>query len=172
MDKSMGALAELVEDASSSVVGLDHIALAVPDLERAIEWYQDVLGFRLLERRITRGAKTGMISAVVQSRSAIVVLVQGTEPESQVTRFIDHFGPGVQHVALEVDDLDFALERVHKAGWNLETPVLVDTGIRQAFLRRDGASGVRIELIERRGGVFSDNSVERLFRALEDGNLF
>lgn len=154
------------------ILDLDHIAIAVTDLEQAVAWYSDVLGFSVLERRRTQGASTSMISAVVRAGSAIVVLVQGVEPDSQVTRFIDRFGPGVQHIAFAVKDLDAAMARVEAAGGRSDTGVLAEVGIRQAFLRRDPGSGVRVELIERRGGEFSDASVERLFRSMEADGLY
>jgi methylmalonyl-CoA/ethylmalonyl-CoA epimerase len=163
---------EFLEGLEDQVTGIDHVAVAVTDLEDAINWYTGKLGFRLLERRATVGAHTSMISAVVVAGAAVVVLIQGTSPESQVSRFIENFGPGVQHIALSVRDIADSIGRVIAAGGAADSPMISDTGIRQYFLRRDTGSGVRIELIERRGGDFSDASVEQLFRAFESKNLF
>src|SRR4051794_35126885 len=113
------------------VLGIDHIAVAVPDLEKAICWYTDVLGFQLAERRTTQGERTSMDSAVLACGKAIVVLIQGREPESQVSRFIEHLGAGVQHVAFAVSDLDEAIRRIEAAGGAVETPKVEDLGIRQ-----------------------------------------
>jgi 4-hydroxyphenylpyruvate dioxygenase-like putative hemolysin len=157
---------------ASCIVGIDHVAVAVSDLEQALRWYTDVLGFRLLERRATRGERTSMISAVVAAGGCVIVLVQGNEPESQVSRFVEKFGAGVQHVAFGVTDLTQAIARVESAGGAADTPVIEDVGIRQVFLRRDPGSGVRVELIERRGGDFSDESVGQLFRAFESRDLY
>lgn len=154
------------------VIRIDHIAIAVLDLDAAVDWYTGRLGFRLIERRETHGERTSMISAVLMAGSAVIVLVQGTSAESQVSRFIEHFGPGVQHVALGVKDMDEAMARVIGAGGGADTPMIVNEGLRQSFLRRDSGSGVRIELIESRGGHFSDESVERLFRAFEAQDLY
>lgn len=154
------------------VLALDHVAIAVEDLEQAISWYTSALGFDLVETRRTRGAETSMLSAVLKAGSAVVVLVQGVEPESQVSRFVQHMGAGVQHIAFAVADLDAALASAEAAGARSDTGVLVDEGIRQTFLAREPGSGVRIELIERRGGEFSDASVERLFRSMERDGLF
>jgi methylmalonyl-CoA/ethylmalonyl-CoA epimerase len=154
------------------ITGIDHVAIAVERLEDAIDWYTQKLGFRMIERRITHGKRTSMLSAVLTAGGAVVVLIQGTSPDSQVSRFIEEFGTGVQHVAFSVTDLDVAMERVSSAGGALDTPMIVDDGIRQAFLRRDSGSGVRVELIERRGGDFSDGSVEELFRAFEYKGLY
>ncbi|WP_332770535.1 VOC family protein [Phenylobacterium sp.] len=154
------------------VTGIDHIAVAVHDLESAVSWYSSTLGFSVIEQRATRGLNTSMTSAVMACGSAIVVLVQGGEPDSQVQQFIDRFGPGVQHVAFSVDDLDKALESVRAAGGESDTGILQDVGIKQTFLRRDAGSGVRVELIERRGGDFTDASVEGLFRTMEARGIY
>jgi 4-hydroxyphenylpyruvate dioxygenase-like putative hemolysin len=154
-----------------SILGVDHIAIAVSDLSAAINWYKDNFAFRVIERRITRGEHTAMISAVLKGGAATLVLVQGTTPESQVSKFVQHFGCGVQHLALQVNDLDAAIQRLSGTGGVIETPIIADKGIRQVFLRRDD-SGVRIELIERRGGDFTDQSVERLFRVFEAKELY
>ncbi|MFI5011292.1 MAG: VOC family protein [Hyphomicrobiales bacterium] len=150
---------------------LDHVAIAVTDLEEAIRWYRDGLGFDLVERRTTRGAKTSMVSAVMSSGGAIIVLVQGCEPASQVSRFVEKFGAGVQHLAISVTDLDATMKRLGKVGGAADIDIIEGDGIRQVFLRRDDGSGVRIELIERRGGTFNDASVEKLFRAFEKKDL-
>lgn len=154
------------------VIGVDHVAIAVRDLDAAVDWYTNLLGFRLMERRATRGRHTGMISAVLSSGTAVVVLIQGTEPASQVSRFVDAFGPGVQHMALLVDDLDRAVDRLTSRGGAVDTTIVEGQGLRQAFLRRDGSSAVRIELIERKGGTFSDRSVQQLFLDFEARDLY
>jgi methylmalonyl-CoA/ethylmalonyl-CoA epimerase len=153
------------------VLGVDHIAIAVEDLEEAIRWYCECLGFTLLARRTTQGERTGMHSAVLSRASAVIVLIRGTSPSSQVSQFIESFGVGVQHLALAVSDLDLAIKRIEEGGGAVDVGVIEDMGIRQAFLRRDQGSGVRIELIERSGGDFSDRSVEQLFREFEKRDL-
>src|SRR5437868_4854335 len=84
---------------SDMVIEIDHVAIAVVDLEAAIRWYSNGLGLSVLERRTTTGDHTSMKSAVLKAGRSIVVLIQGVEPDSQVCRFIEEFGPGVQHVA-------------------------------------------------------------------------
>ncbi len=159
------------EPAAAAALTIDHIAIAVADLEEAIRWYSQGLGFRLIERRTTRGRHTGMISAVLSTPGATIVLIQGTEPESQVCRFIERFGPGVQHIAFSVADMDAAMANIRAAGAGPDIPTIAGPGIRQVFLRRDPASGVRVELVERSGGSFSDDSVARLFGEFESRDL-
>ncbi|MBI5005777.1 MAG: VOC family protein [Nitrosomonadales bacterium] len=154
------------------VLGIDHVAIAVADIDAAIAHYSTALGFTLLECSRVSGDHSGMVYAVLKSGSATVVLVQGTSPESQVSKFIAAFGTGMHHIAFAVSDLEAALDKVHQAGGKADTPVISDDGIRQAFLQRDTASGVRIELIERSGAPFSEKNVEGLFRALEAKDLY
>src|SRR5688572_26166480 len=85
---------------------IDHVAIAVRDLSESIFFYQQILGFELQEKRETQGRFSGMISAVLSSHDFTVVLLQGTGPESQISRYIQQYGPGVQHIAFEVENLE------------------------------------------------------------------
>lgn len=158
--------------ASENMIEIDHIAIAVRDLDKAVKIYTEAFGFVEVERRSTQGKSTGMISSVLQTGKITVVLVQGVQPQSQVNRFISEFGEGVQHVAFRVGDIFQASDKAERADLPSDTGLLEDAGIRQTFLRRIPNVGVRIELIERNGGTFSDESVERLFRAMEAEGTF
>ncbi len=154
------------------ILDIDHLAIAVEDIDTSIAWYYSILGFSLAERGEVSGEHSGMHYAVMKSGKANIVLTQGTSSASQSSRFLEKFGSGVQHIAFAVTDLDQAIDRVTKSGGIAETPVVSDSGIRQAFLQRDPATGVRIELIERHGESFSEQNVEQLFRALEAKDLY
>jgi len=154
------------------ILGIDHVAIAVEDLDASIAWYASALGFSLAERSAVSGDHTGMLYAVLKAGETTVVLVQGTSPESQVSKFLTAFGSGMHHIAYAVANLDEAITRVTKAEGIADTPVISDDGIRQAFLQRDPTTGVRIELIERHGASFSEQNVEHLFRALDAKGLY
>ncbi len=154
------------------ILDIDHISIAVESLDAAIQWYEMTLGFTLVERRVTSGEHSGMLSAVMRAGRAIVVLVQGTCPRSQISLLLDKSGPGVSHIAYAVADMDEAVMRITAAGGQFDTPILCGEGIRQIFLQRDPVTGVRIELIERTGGSLSDKNIERLFRTLEEKGLY
>jgi len=146
---------------------VDHIAIAVKNLEESIVFYQNVLGFTLHERRKTEGKATAMISAVMKAGPITVVLLEGTTPESQVSKYIDHYGPGVQHIAIGVQNLPEMAEELKTSGLEFDTTVISSPGLRQIFTKRDTGSGLMIEFIERMGGDFSDASVQSLFEQLE-----
>jgi len=151
---------------------IDHIAIAVRNLDQSIDFYTNTLGFVLQERRRTEGRVTAMDSAVMKAGPVTVVLLEGTSPESQISRYVEHYGPGVQHVAFEVENLPEAAEALNEAGLEFSTGVIASNGLRQIFSERDPGSGMMYELIERMGGDFSDESVQSLFEQLERKNSF
>ena len=157
---------------SQYVTAIDHVAIAVHELEESIKFYTEVLGFELKERRRTEGKQTAMISAVLKAGPVTVVLLQGTTPESQVSRFVEHFGPGVQHLALGVQNLPEMAAELTAAGMEFDTTIISSPGLRQIFSKRDMASGMMFEFIERMGGDFSDQSVQQLFEQLEKKDAF
>jgi methylmalonyl-CoA epimerase len=151
---------------------IDHVAIAVHDLEASIEFYSKVMGFELHERRKTEGKNTAMVSAVLKAGPVTVVLLQGTSAESQVSKFVDHFGAGVQHIALGVENLPEMAEDLKAAGMEFDTTVISSPGLRQIFSKRDEGSGMMFEFIERMGGDFTDQSVQQLFEQLEKKDAY
>jgi 4-hydroxyphenylpyruvate dioxygenase-like putative hemolysin len=151
---------------------IDHIAIAVRNLEKSIGFYENVLGFELHERRTTEGKTTAMISAVMKAGPVTVVLLEGTSPESQVSKYVEHFGPGVQHIAFGVENLASLTEELKVAGLDFDTDIIASPGLKQIFSSRDSDSGMMYEFIERQGGDFSDDSVQSLFEQLEKKGAF
>lgn len=175
-DAGLAVDLEQSSTAQLTIIGLcahiDHASISVVDLEDAIDRYQRLLNFELVDRRFSTGDATSMTSTVMKAGSATIVLIHGTTPESQVSRFIEKFGPGVQQLALGVDNLHATLRRLEAGGGAADIEVIEEEGIRQVFLRRDPGSGLRIELIEQTTGNFSDASSAKLFRAFEAPNLY
>lgn len=152
---------------------VDHIAVAVQNLEAAERWFTEVLGFCCVERRELAGTKSGMRSAVMQAGSLVFVLVQGTNPDSQVSRFIRHYGQGVQHVALRVHNIDKIVPALRERKLEFSTSLIQSGELRQAFTRRNRETGIMLELVERGTfGGFSDENVSSLFRQLEESDEF
>ncbi len=165
----MGALSVLADRLQT----VDHLAIAVEDLDAAVAFYRDRLGFEYVERRVTEGKKTGMESAVMKAGNLKVVLLKGTSDESQVTRYIKEYGPGVQHVAFQVEGIESVVEDLKQRGLGFDTPVIESPGLKQAFSKRDPVSGMMFELIERTGEEgFTDQNVQQLFQSLEDSDSY
>ncbi|MGX5851669.1 VOC family protein [Mesorhizobium sp. PL10] len=147
---------------------VDHIAIAVLDLEASIKFFRDVLGFELKRRFHIKGRGTGMRSAELESRGIRFVLCQGTEPASQVSEFVRHHGIGVAHIALEVDDVDATVKTLKSRGLGFDTDVIRGPGLTQAFSSRSIETGLSFEIIHRDGETgFLESNVQQLFDQLE-----
>jgi methylmalonyl-CoA/ethylmalonyl-CoA epimerase len=152
---------------------IDHIAIAVRDLEPAVEYFTNVLGFVLVRRRKVDGAKSGMLSAELEHGPIKFVLCQGTEPESQVSRLIENFGPGIAHIALRVDDVVGSRDVLAGRGQTFDTSIIGKVPLRQVFTSRDLNTGLSFEFIERRGEEgFLDENVNDLFSQLEKSGAY
>jgi 4-hydroxyphenylpyruvate dioxygenase-like putative hemolysin len=153
---------------NSAYQRIDHIAIAVIDLEEAISFYSSVLGFNLVRKLEIKGKRTGMISAEMECNGLKFVLCQGTEPESQVSQLIANYGPGVAHVALEVADVNAAVHHLRDCGMKFDTSVIGGPDLQQAFTSRDKNSGMSFEIIKRGNEQgFLQSNVEDLFDQLE-----
>ena len=152
---------------------IDHVAIAVQDLEKSISFYTQ-LGFELTERMTTRGSESGMISAVMMAGPVKFVLLQGTDENSQITRFINEFGPGAQHIAIEVEHCEAVCEALENNGLIFNTGIIKGPGLTQRFTQRSPASGVMLEFIQRHETIegFSEQNVADLFKQLEDKGTF
>jgi len=155
------------------LIRIDHLAVAVEDLAAAQRWYSEVLGFRCVEHRTLEGTKSGMISAVMQAGPIVFVLVQGTNPESQVSRFIQRYGQGVQHIAFQVRDIDRLVGGLTRKNLGFSTGIVDSPGLRQTFTKRNPETGVMLEFIERgEFPGFTDENVNSLFRQMEENDEF
>ncbi|MDT0476285.1 chorismate mutase family protein [Streptomyces sp. DSM 41014] len=152
---------------------IDHVAIAVRELEPAIELFRDRYGFELVERRVVDGAASGMDSATLQAGGVTFVLCQGDSPESNVSRYIEHYGPGVQHVALEVSEQAQVQDDLRERDADLLTGIIHGPGLDQSFTRRDTNSGIQLEFVTRTGNEgFDDTNVRELFTAMERDGAF
>lgn len=169
---NVGSLA--VASDTPSFRRIDHIAIAVIDLEQAITFYTSVLGFNLVRRLEIKGKRTGMFSAELELNNIKFVLCQGTEPESQVSLLIQHHGPCVAHIALEVDDVHATVDELKKKGLLFDTSVIgTGTALEQAFTSRDRNSGVALEFIKRdQEKGFLQSNVQELFDQLEQSGSY
>ncbi len=129
--------------------GLDHVAVAVKDLDAATAFYRDVLGFELLGREVVEHMRVEV--AVLSAGDLHVELVRPTVPGSGVAKFLDKRGEGIHHLALKVKGIEKALEDFVKAGGSVidEKPRTGARGSLVAFLHPRSCHGTLIELCER-----------------------
>jgi methylmalonyl-CoA/ethylmalonyl-CoA epimerase len=133
----------------TAIRNLDHVAIAVEDLDAAIALFASVFGLKAHHREEIAGF--GVAVATIKVRDTEIELVQGTTPNSPITKFVATRGPGLHHVAFEVGDIDGALKKLAASG-----VALIDTvarpgkqGSRVAFIHPKATGKVLCELVER-----------------------
>jgi methylmalonyl-CoA/ethylmalonyl-CoA epimerase len=131
--------------------GIDHIALAVADIDGALDMYRDVWGVEVTRREDVD--EQGVHEAMLALGDSWLQLIAPSRPDSTVARHIERRGEGLHHVAFEVDDLEAALADLKEKGVPLidEVPQPGGEGASIAFVHPRGARGVLIELIQRAG---------------------
>ena len=129
-------------------LSIEHIAVAVEDLDRAIALFRSILGAVETGRETVQSE--GVRVAFFRLGATRIELLEPTADDSPVGRFLRRRGPGLHHVAFEVRDLDAALRRCRAAGIQTvgEAPRPGAGGRRIAFLRPSSTGGVLIELSE------------------------
>ena len=131
---------------------IDHIGVAVADLDKAIEFYQRVFGMRCVhvEENAEQGVREAMMSVGPDPTGGCVQLLAPLTPGSTIARFLDRSGPGIQQVAYTVTDLDVASEILQSRGVRLlyPAPRRGTAGSRVNFIHPKDAGGVLVELVE------------------------
>ena len=127
---------------------IDHIGVAVDDMEEAVALYRDGLGMREEHRETVESF--GVEAVLLEVGDGHVELLRGLDEASGVARFVRERGPGMHHVAYRTDDIESALEAVRRAGLRLidESPRTGIRGSRVAFLHPRATGGVLTELVE------------------------
>lgn len=131
------------------MIKINHVAIVVADLDEALDFWVDAVGLPL-ERREQAPAEAVEI-AFLSAGEGEIELLQPTDEESGVARYLENRGPGLHHLCLEVDDIAGAMERLRERGVELinETPRVSDDGLRRyAFVHPKSAGGVLLELYE------------------------
>ena len=127
---------------------LDHVAIAVRDLDAAIEDYRSQYGGVPLHREVVE--EQGVEEAMIPVGGSYVQLLMPLSPDSPVGRFIERHGEGLHHVAFAVVDIDRALAHLAQEGARLvdETPRMGGSGSRIAFVHPRAFAGTLVELVE------------------------
>ncbi|GGK59688.1 methylmalonyl-CoA epimerase [Ornithinimicrobium pekingense] len=140
------------------LLGIDHVGIAVPDLDAAIAFHEDVLGNRVVheETNEEQGVREAMVAVGPADTTgggpepAMIQLLAPTGPDSTIARFIDRNGPGLQQLAYRVSDVDAAGEVLRGRGLRLlyDRPRRGTAGSRINFIHPKDAGGVLVELVE------------------------
>jgi methylmalonyl-CoA/ethylmalonyl-CoA epimerase len=129
--------------------GIDHVGVAVADLDEGIAFYERVFGMRCVhtETNEEQGVREAMLAA---GDGPFVQLLAPLAPDSTIARFLDRHGPGIQQLAYRVDDVDAACAALRARGLRLvyEQPRRGTAGSRVNFIHPKDAGGVLVELVE------------------------
>jgi methylmalonyl-CoA/ethylmalonyl-CoA epimerase len=127
---------------------IDHVGVAVADMDAALALYRDALGLELAHREVVE--EQGVDAALVDVGDGHVELLSPLGPETPVGKYLERRGPGLHHVAYAVDDIDAELDRLREAGLRLidERPRVGIRNSRVAFLHPGALGGVLTELVE------------------------
>jgi len=130
------------------VTEIDHVAIAVRDLEAAIAWYESVLGAELAHREKVAG--DGVEEALLVVAESYIQLLTPVSDSSPVAKFLERRGEGLHHVGYRVPDCAEALERMRAAGAELidESPRPGSRGTTVAFVHPRSSFGTLIELVQ------------------------
>lgn len=129
-------------------VGLDHVGVAVKNLDEAVGVYRDVLGFKLEGVHVLteRKVRVAFFSTGGESR---VELLEPLGSDSPVAKFLETRGEGIQHIAVRVKNIEAVLERLKREGVALidEKPRVGVEGTKIAFVHPKSTHGVLLELV-------------------------
>ncbi len=127
---------------------IDHVAIAVRDLDAAVAWYAEVFDAAVVHREEV--ASDGVAEALVRVADSYVQLLTPMHDQSPVARFLERRGEGLHHVGYRVADCAAALEAVRAAGGRLidEVPRPGSRGTTVAFVHPSSSFGTLIELVQ------------------------
>ena len=125
---------------------LDHVGVAVRNLEEALQFFRDALGLEVDPPEEV--AQQGVTVRYLRTGAAAVELLEASRPDSPIARFLDKRGPGLHHITLAVDDIDAAIAHLRERNVRLidERPRSGSRGSRIAFVHPSSAHGVLLEL--------------------------
>ncbi|MBI1744907.1 methylmalonyl-CoA epimerase [Candidatus Acetothermia bacterium] len=126
---------------------IDHIGIAVNDLDKALKTYL-ALGFKEKDRQVIAGFDVEV--SMIPVGETKVELIRPTSPQSTIAKFLQNRGEGIHHVALAVPDIQKKLDELKAQGIRLidETPKSGYGGRKVAFIHPESTNGVLLELVE------------------------
>lgn len=131
------------------VLKVDHIGMAVKSLDETLKFYQDILGLELQGTEVVEEQKVKV--AFLPVGDTEVELLESTEPDGPIAKFIEKKGEGIQHVAFRVPNIEEAIAEMKEKGVRMidEKPRYGAGGAKIAFCHPKSTNGVLVELSER-----------------------
>ena len=128
---------------------VDHIGIAVKDLDQAVPFYRDRLGLELAE--IKELPERGLKIAFFKLGDTCLELLAPLSEDSQISKFLENKGEGIHHIAITTPDIDQEIEHLGCCGVRMATPKasIGAEGYPVAFVHPKSSHGVLLELIEK-----------------------
>jgi methylmalonyl-CoA/ethylmalonyl-CoA epimerase len=144
--------AGIADPESIGLLRIDHVGVAVPDLDEAIAFYARVFGMRCVHVEINedQGVREAMLAVGPTTAGGCLQLLAPLTPSSPIARFLERSGPGVQQVAYTVTDVEATSARLRERGMRLlfETARRGTADSRINFVHPKDAGGVLVELVQ------------------------
>jgi methylmalonyl-CoA epimerase len=134
-------------------VEVDHLGIAVRSLEEGLRFYEAMLGMKVSDRESVEAERVhvAMLPAGAVANGPRIELLEGSDADSVISKFVAARGPGLHHIALRVDDLGAVVERLKDEGARiLNEPREGAGGHMYVFVHPASAGGVLVELIQKR----------------------
>ena len=127
---------------------INHVAVVVEDMEKALSFWRDALGMELHGLRDVPAEKSQV--AFLPLPGSEVELVLPTTDDSGIAKYLAKHGPGMHHICLEVDDIEGMMSHLKSQGVRLinEEPRIAPDGKKYAFIHPESTSGVLVELYQ------------------------
>jgi methylmalonyl-CoA/ethylmalonyl-CoA epimerase len=133
---------------AATLTEIDHVAIAVDDLDAAVDYYRMTYGAELSHRELVD--RDGVEEALLKVGHSYIQLLSPTRPDSPVAKFLERNGEGLHHVGYRVPDCAAALQRVRDTGGRVidEAPRPGSRGTTVAFVHPKGGLGTLVELVQ------------------------
>ena len=147
----------------TGVKKVDHIALAVKSIADSRPWFEQVYGARYLGQKENEAQE--YIVAYFLMGESLITMLEGTTPESFVTKHIETRGEGLQHMGVEVNDLDAFLENAETLGARVSAKRTIEGIRKEALISPKSAFGIILQPIEWLGDLRDEPHHERIIKA-------
>ena len=135
-----------------ALLRIDHVGIAVPDLDAAVAFYTETFGLRCVhsETNEEQGVREAMLAVGPDDVGPRLQLLAPARPDSAIAKFLDRTGPGLQQLAYTVEDVDATSAALRARGLRLlyDEPRRGTAGSRINFVHPKDAGGVLVELVE------------------------
>src|SRR5918993_2280795 len=145
----------LPDDVRHLFTAIDHVGIAVPDLDEAVAFYRDAFGMHVLHEEVNeeQGVREAMVwigDRATNPGGSCIQLLAPLDAESTIAKFLDRNGPGLQQLAFRVEDVEHVADVLRERGLRLlyDTPRRGTSGSRVNFIHPKDAGGVLVELVE------------------------